>query len=103
VPIEVLLQPHQDQVTIPDPRILPDIKNPKFEYSLSRMRGKLKANADKYDTEELRVTYVENRCSGICSRLEPTGQRFINWHHQAIIVEYLDECLISFYDKLISQ
>jgi hypothetical protein len=59
-------------VKIPDPPVLTDGKDPKFEPWLSRMRNKLKANADHYNTEELRMTYVENRVDGIAaSHLSP--------------------------------
>jgi chromosome segregation ATPase len=51
-------------VKLPDPPILTDGKDPEFEDWESRMRNKLKANADHYHTEILRMAYVENRVSG---------------------------------------
>jgi hypothetical protein len=41
-----------------------DRKDPEFEDWDSRMRNKLKANADYYNTEVLRIAYVENRTGG---------------------------------------
>ena len=42
----------------------PPVLTPEFEDWDSRMRNKLKANADHYNTEALRVAYVENRVGG---------------------------------------
>ena len=49
---------------LPDPDRLTDGKEPKFEDWLSRMKSKLAANADHYETEALRIAYVESRVSG---------------------------------------
>jgi hypothetical protein len=44
---------------ITDPESLSDSKDPKFDYWLSRMRNKLKSNANHFPTKELRMAYVE--------------------------------------------
>lgn len=49
---------------LPDPPLLTDGKDPKFEDWLSKMRSKLSANEDHYPTEKLRKAYVENRVGG---------------------------------------
>jgi hypothetical protein len=51
-------------VKLPNPPVLTDGKDPEFEDWDSRMRNKLKANADHYNTEALRIAYVENRVGG---------------------------------------
>ncbi|OJD10397.1 hypothetical protein ACJ73_09811, partial [Blastomyces percursus] len=54
----------QRSVKLPDPPLLTDGKDPKFEDWYSKMRGKLEGNADHYTTEALRMTYVESRTGG---------------------------------------
>jgi hypothetical protein len=49
---------------IPDPPILTDGKDPKFEDWLLRMEDKLAANADHYATPAMRLAYVKSRCGG---------------------------------------
>ena len=50
----------------------PPVLTPEFEDWDSRMRNKLKANADHYNTEALRVAYVENRVGGkVAKHLRP--------------------------------
>jgi hypothetical protein len=49
---------------IPDPPLLTDGKDPKFEDWSLRMNDKLTANADRYPTAALRLAYVKSRCSG---------------------------------------
>jgi FtsZ-binding cell division protein ZapB len=56
--------PAEKSVKLPNPPILTDGKDPEFEDWESRMRNKLKANSDHYDTEALRIAYVENRVGG---------------------------------------
>ncbi|KAL2007033.1 hypothetical protein VTN00DRAFT_8471 [Thermoascus crustaceus] len=52
---------------LPDPPLLTDGKDPKFEDWLSKMKNKLAVNADHYPSEELRMAYVENRVGGKAS------------------------------------
>lgn len=54
----------QRSVKLPDPPILTDGKEPKFEDWLSKIKGKLRANEDHYTTEALRIAYIENRTGG---------------------------------------
>jgi hypothetical protein len=54
----------EKSVKLPNPPVLTDGKDPEFEDWDSRMRNKLKANADPYNTEALRIAYVENRVGG---------------------------------------
>ena len=54
----------EKSVKLPNPPVLTDGKDPEFEDWDSRMRNKLKANADHYNTEALRIAYVENRVGG---------------------------------------
>jgi hypothetical protein len=49
---------------IPDPPILTDGKDPKFEDWLLRIKDKLAANEDHYPTPSLRLAYVKSRCGG---------------------------------------
>lgn len=51
-------------IKLPDPPLLSDGKNPKFDDWLVLMQQKLSANADHYDTPELRRAYVASRCEG---------------------------------------
>jgi hypothetical protein len=46
---------------IADPEPLDNGKKPKFKHWLSRMRNKLKSNADHFPSEALRMAYVEGR------------------------------------------
>lgn len=48
-------------VKLPDPPLLTDGKDPKFEDWLVQMKSKLKANADHYNDESLRMAYVQSR------------------------------------------
>ena len=55
----------EKSVKLPNgPPVLTDGKDPEFEDWDSRMRNKLKANIDHYNTEVLRIAYVENRVGG---------------------------------------
>ncbi|ODM21263.1 hypothetical protein SI65_04316 [Aspergillus cristatus] len=47
---------------IPDPPMLTDGKEPRFEDWLLLMTQKLAANADHFDTSQLRIAYVASRC-----------------------------------------
>ncbi|BCR91318.1 uncharacterized protein ACHE_70161S [Aspergillus chevalieri] len=49
---------------IPDPPMLTDGKEPRFEDWLLLMSQKLTANADHFDTSQLRIAYVASRCDG---------------------------------------
>jgi hypothetical protein len=49
---------------IPDPPMLSDGKTPQFDDWLVLMEQKLAANADHYNTPELRRAYVASRCEG---------------------------------------
>ncbi|OJD10369.1 hypothetical protein ACJ73_09822 [Blastomyces percursus] len=58
-------QDHRERsVKLPDPPLLTDGKDPKFEDWYSKMKGKLEGNADHYTTEALRMAYVESRTGG---------------------------------------
>jgi hypothetical protein len=46
---------------IPDPPILTDGKDPTFESWKLQIRGKLQVNANHFQSEEARMTYVFNR------------------------------------------
>lgn len=49
---------------LPDPPLLDDGKNPRFEDWQLQMQNKLKANADHFSTPDLRMAYVASRCTG---------------------------------------
>lgn len=49
---------------IPDPPMLTDGKEPRFEDWLLLTTQKLTANADHFDTSQLRMAYVASRCEG---------------------------------------
>lgn len=49
---------------IPDPPMLIDGKEPRFEDWLLLISQKLTANADHFDTPQLRMAYVASRCDG---------------------------------------
>ncbi len=57
-------EPTPKSVKLPDPLLLTDGKEPKFEDWESRMKNKLIANADHYATEILKMAYIENRTGG---------------------------------------
>lgn len=49
---------------IPDPPMLTDGKEPRFDDWLLLMNQKLAANADHFNTSQLRMAYVASRCEG---------------------------------------
>ena len=49
---------------IPDPPMLTDGKEPQFNDWLLLMSQKLAANADHFNTSQLRLAYVASRCEG---------------------------------------
>ena len=49
---------------LPDPPLLTDEKEPKFEDWESWMKNKLNANINHYTTEELKMAYIENQTRG---------------------------------------
>ncbi|PGG94909.1 hypothetical protein AJ79_10365 [Helicocarpus griseus UAMH5409] len=49
----------QKSEKIPDPLILTDGKELKFDDWYSKMKNKLRANQDCYSTEELQMAYIE--------------------------------------------
>lgn len=55
-------------VKLPDPPELTDGKDPLFEDWLLLMTQKFSANADHYDTPELRIAYVASRTAGKARR-----------------------------------
>ncbi|KAN0069292.1 hypothetical protein V8E54_012307 [Elaphomyces granulatus] len=61
---EASATPTEKSVKIPNPPVLTNGKDPEFEDWESRIRNKLEANADHYNTEVLRIAYVENRTGG---------------------------------------
>ncbi|KAF7590218.1 hypothetical protein BBP40_003149 [Aspergillus hancockii] len=50
---------------VPDPPVLTDGKNPKFEDWLVEIRNKFEANADRYDNETAKKAYLVSRTSGL--------------------------------------
>lgn len=52
---------------LPDPPMLTDGREPKFENWLSKMKGKLEGNADHYTTEALKMAYINSRTEGEAS------------------------------------
>ena len=54
----------QRTAKIPDPPMLTDGKEPRFDDWLLLMDQKLEANADHYDSPQLRRAYVASRCDG---------------------------------------
>jgi hypothetical protein len=52
---------------IPDPPILIDGKNPTFDGWLSKMKNKLKVNADHFANEEAKIAYIQLRTDGEAS------------------------------------
>ena len=50
--------------TIPDPPILTNGKDPRFDDWLLLMKQKLRANADHFDTIELQIAYVTSLIAG---------------------------------------
>src|SRR5271168_3581402 len=53
---------------IPDPPVFTGAEDDDIDNWLSKMRSKLTANADHYNTEALKKSYVENRVGGIASK-----------------------------------
>ena len=49
---------------IPDPPMLTDGKEPRFEDWLLLISQKLAANTDHFDTPQLRMAYIASRCEG---------------------------------------
>lgn len=56
--------PTRRSAKIPDPPMLSDGENPRFDDWLLLMNQKLTANADHFDTPALRIAYVASRCEG---------------------------------------
>lgn len=54
----------QKTTKIPDPPTLTDGKEPRFEDWLLLMSQKLTANADHFNTPQLRIAYIASRCEG---------------------------------------
>jgi hypothetical protein len=63
-PVEI----HSKSEKVDDPVALTDGKTPRFEDWLSKMRNKLRANEDRYCTEDLRMIYVESRTEGTAAK-----------------------------------
>jgi hypothetical protein len=61
---EVTKKSTEKSTKIPDPPILTDGKEPKFEDWLLRIKDKLAANEDHYPTAALLLAYVKSRCGG---------------------------------------
>ena len=53
---------------IPDPLVFTSAEGDDIDNWLSKMRSKLTANADHYNTEALKMSYVENRVGGTASK-----------------------------------
>jgi hypothetical protein len=49
---------------MPDPPVLTDGKDPKFEDWLPRMRAKMRTNKDHYPDDDARMTYILSRTGG---------------------------------------
>lgn len=54
----------QKTAKIPDPPMLTDGKEPRFDDWMLLMTQKLEANSDHFDTPQLRRAYVASRCDG---------------------------------------
>lgn len=54
----------QKTTKIPDPPMLTDGKEPRFDDWMLLMTQKLEANSDHFDTRQLRRAYVASRCDG---------------------------------------
>lgn len=46
-------------IKLPDPLVLTDGVDPRFEHWLAKMRSRLRSNADHYPTEILQMDYIE--------------------------------------------
>jgi hypothetical protein len=88
-------QPQTRTTKLPDPPVLTDGKDPKFTDWLSKMKAKLRANADHYTTEDLRMAYVENRTGGDAARhLAPYLE---DEEHQFQTAKEMLDCLAAIY------
>lgn len=62
------LESERKSTKLPDPPILTDGREPRFEDWLSRVKNKLKANADHYPSQSIKIAYVEGRTGGKAAR-----------------------------------
>lgn len=61
---------HHLSEKIPHPPILTDGKHPKFEDWLIEMRNKLTDNADRYNTEAMKRSYLVSRTGGLARQIQ---------------------------------
>ena len=54
----------QKSTKLPDGAVLTDGKSPPFEHWLTRVRGKLRQNADHYPTDDAKIQYVVSMVDG---------------------------------------
>jgi hypothetical protein len=83
---------------IPDPPILTDGKEPKFEDWLLRIKDKLAANEDHYPTAALRLAYVKSRCGGRAPEHLITQSRDEALNKYANAIDVLDHLKIIYQD-----
>lgn len=83
---------------LPDPPTLTDGKEPKFEDWLLKVKNKFRANADHYQTEELKMAYIESRTSGDAAKhLAPRFREGVVHQFQtsAEILAYLERIYLD--------
>jgi hypothetical protein len=83
---------------IPDPPILTDGKDPKFEDWLLRIKDKLAANEDHYPTAALRLAYVKSRCGGRAAEHLITQSRDEALNKYTDAIDVLDHLKIIYQD-----
>ena len=83
---------------IPDPPILTDGKEPKFEDWLLRIKDKLAANEDHYPTAALRLAYVKSRCGGRAAEHLITRSRDEALNKYTDAIDVLDHLKIIYQD-----
>lgn len=82
--------PSARSAKLPDPPMLTDGNDPAFENWLSKMEGKLEANKDHFETEAMRMAYIESRTGGNAAkhlgpRLRATAlDRFTTGHEMLV-------------------
>src|SRR5262245_53596785 len=81
---------------IDNPKHLTDGKDPKYEHWLSRMKNKLRINADHFPTETAKIAYIENRTDKEAARhIEPRMRPEHPEHY--VLAEDVFEHLSSIY------
>ena len=89
--------PSARSAKLPDPPMLTDGNDPAFENWLSKMEGKLEANKDHFETEAMRMAYIESRTGGNAAkhlgpRLRATAlDRFTTGHEMLVYLSTIYE------------